>query len=190
MPNGTNRMARVKATAGTLLLAVATFALAGCWTAPVATVQPKGDARLIQSGIPVVAVKDDATVQSVDADQRLMVLNFSDGTTATVKAGPEVKDFAKARAGDKVRVKVAQELTVYVLKNGALPGADGKPESTKSDARVLVVEPAYRLLTLQYPGHPPETVKVGLNTKLFAMEAGDDVVIQTTQLLALRVKKH
>jgi hypothetical protein len=76
------------------------------------------------------------------------------------------------------------------LKNGALPGADGKPASIKSDARVLVVEPAYRLLTLQYPGHPAETVKVGLNTKLFAMEAGDDVVIQTTQLLALRVKKH
>ena len=56
MPNGTNCMAMVKATARTLLLAVATFALTGCWTAPVATVQPKGDARLIQSGIPVVAV--------------------------------------------------------------------------------------------------------------------------------------
>jgi hypothetical protein len=181
-------MAMVKLTPSALLLAVVTFALAGCWTAPVATVQPKGDARLIQSAIPVVAVKDGATVQSVDADQRLMVLNFADGTTATVKAGPEVKDFAKVRAGDKVRVKVAQELSVYVLKNGALPGVDGKPEAIKSDARILVIEPAYRLLTLQYPSHEAETLKVGLGTKLFAMEAGDDVVIRTTQLLAVRVR--
>lgn len=180
----------VKQAAGALLLSVTTFALAGCWTAPVANVQPKGEARLIQSAIAVVAVKDGATVQSIDVEQRLIVLNFSDGTTATLTAGPDVKDFSKVRAGDTVRATVAQELSIYVLKNGLLPGVDGKSESIKSDAKVLTIEPSYRLLTLQYPSHRAETLKVALNTKLQEMESGDDVVIATTQLLALRVKNR
>jgi hypothetical protein len=70
----TERMAMVKPTASALLLAVATFALAGCWTAPVTTVHPRATLDC-QSAIPVVAVKHGATVRSVDADQRLMVLN-------------------------------------------------------------------------------------------------------------------
>jgi hypothetical protein len=190
VPEGTNCIAITKQAAGALLLSVTTFALAGCWTAPVANVQPKGQARLIQSAIAVVAVKDGATVQSVDADQRRVVLDFSDGTTATVTAGPDVKDFEKVRAGDRVRATVAQELSVYVLKNGLLPGVDGKSESIKSHAKVLTVEPSYRLLTVQYPSHRAETLKVGLDTKLQQMESGDDVVIETTQLLAVRVKNH
>jgi hypothetical protein len=102
-------------------------ALAGCWTAPVADVQPKGDARLIQHAIPVVAVKRDATVQSIDVDQGVIVLNFTDGITATAKPGPRMTNFSKIRAGDKGRATVAQELSVYVLIDGEVPGVDGRP---------------------------------------------------------------
>ncbi len=97
-------------------------ALAGCWTAPVADVQPKGEARLIQHAIPVVAVKDRATVQSIDVDQGVIVLNFADGVTATVKPGPRVKNFSTIRAGDKAKATVAQELSVYVLIDGQAAG--------------------------------------------------------------------
>jgi hypothetical protein len=165
------------------------FALAGCWTAPVADVQPKGDARLIQSAIPVVAVKDRATVQSIDQDQRVVVLNFSDGVTATVKPGPGIKNFSEIRAGDKARAKVAQELSIYVLKDGHLPGADGKLEPVKIDAKVLEIDRAYRLLTLQYTNREVEVLKVGLDAKLAEMEAGDSVVVKTTELLALKRQK-
>lgn len=175
--------------ADAFLCSAVVFALAGCWTAPVADVQPKGDARLIQKAIPVVAVKDEATVQSIDLEQRVVVLNFSDGITATVKPGPRVKNFSEIRAGDKARATVAQELSVYVLKDGQLPGVDGKPEAVRTDAKVLIVEPAYRLLTLQYSNRQVETLKVGLDTKLSEMAAGDAVVIETTELLALKVQK-
>jgi hypothetical protein len=165
-------------------------ALAGCWTAPVADVQPKGEARLIQHAIPVVAVKDRATVQSIDVEQGVIVLNFADGVTATVKPGPRVKNFSTIRAGDKAKATVAQELSVYVLKDGLLPGADGKLEPVRIDAKVLQIDPAYRLLSLQYPNREVEVLKVGLDAKLSEMEAGDSVVIETTELLALKVQKH
>jgi hypothetical protein len=165
------------------------FALAGCWTAPVADVQPKGDARLIQTAIPVVAVKDKATVQSIDQDQGVIVLNFSDGVAATLKPGPGVKNFSEIRAGDKARAKVVQELSVYVLIDGHLPGADGKLEPVKIDAKVLEIDRAYRLLTLQYANREVEVLKVGLEAKLSEMEAGDSVVIKTTELLALKRQK-
>jgi hypothetical protein len=173
----------------TRLLPVMALALAGCWTAPIANVQPKGEARLIQRAIPVESVKDRATVQSIDANQRVIVLKFSEGASATFKPGPQVAGFYQIRAGDNVRATVAQELTVYVLKSGQLPGAGGKAETIKADAKVLMVDPSYRLLTLQYPNGQAETFKVGLEVKLLEMEAGDDVVVRTMDLVALRVEK-
>jgi hypothetical protein len=163
--------------------------LTGCWTPPVADVQPKGDARLIQQAIKVVAVKEDATVESIDADRGVIALKFADGLAATIKPPPGVADFSKIRAGDKGRARVAQELSVYVLIDGRLPGDDGKPKAVRTDAKVLQIDTAYRLLTLQYPNRQVEIFKVGLDAKLSAMEAGDSVTIETTELLALKVKK-
>jgi hypothetical protein len=174
----------------TLLLPVMTLALAGCWTTPVANVQPKGEARLIQSAIPVQSVKDHVTVQSINADQHVIVLNFSGGATATFRPGPQVANLYQIRAGDKVQATVAQELAVYVLKDGQVPGAGGKPEAIKADAKVLVVDPSYRLLTLQYSNGQAETFKVGLDVKLLEMEPGDAVVVRTVELIALRVEKR
>ncbi|MBV8181181.1 MAG: hypothetical protein JO045_20750 [Mycobacterium sp.] len=100
-----------------------------------------------------------------------------------------MSDFDRIKAGDKVEATMAQELTVYVLKNGQLPVAGGPPRAVKSDARVLMVDPSYRLLTLQYPNGRNETFKVGLDVKLLEMEAGDDVVIRTIEAVALEVEK-
>jgi hypothetical protein len=174
----------------TLLLPVVTLALAGCWTAPVANVQPKGEARLIQSAISVQSVKDHVTVQSINADQRFIVLNFSGGATATFRPAPQVANLYQIRAGDEVQATVAQELAVYVLKNGQVPGIGGKPEAIKADAKVLAVDPSYRLLTLQYPNGQAETFKVGLDVKLLEMEPGDAVVVRIVELIALRVEKR
>jgi hypothetical protein len=101
-----------------------------------------------------------------------------------------VTNFAKIRDGDKVKATVVQELSVYVLIDGMLPGVDGKHEPIKTDARVLQVDPAYRLLTLQYPNRHVEVLKLGLDAKLADMEAGDSVAITTTELRALRVQKR
>src|SRR5258708_23078449 len=111
----------------TLLLLVTAQALAGCWTAPTANVQPKGEARLIQSAIPVESVKHRVTVQSIDADRRVIVLNFSEGTTATFNPGPQVANIHQIPAADKVHATVSQELTISALKNAQAPATAAQP---------------------------------------------------------------
>ena len=173
----------------TLLLPVTALFLAGCWTPPNANVQPKGEARLIQDGIATESVKNPVTVESVDASQGTVSLKLSDGSTITCKAGPKVKHFDQLKAGDKVKATVVEELAVYVLVNGQAPGAGGALETIHPNAKVQTVDPAYRLLELQYPDGHVEEVKVGLNTKMMAMSPGDDVVVKTGELLAIKVTK-
>ena len=161
--------------------------LPGCWTAPRADVQPKGEPRLIQSGIPVRSVKDPAIVDSVDSGTRTIVVRTPGAQqTSTYKVSPGVSDFEKIRFGDKVEATVAEELSVYVLRDGQLAGPGGQPETITADARVLSVDPSYRLLTLQYPNGESETFKVGLETKLREMESGDSVVIRPVEAVSLR----
>ena len=170
-------------------LFVAALALAGCWTAPIASVQPKGEPRLIQGGIPVESVKSPAIVQSVDARTRtLVVMNPSDFARSSYKAGSNVTNFDQIKAGDKVQATLAQELAIYVLKNGQVRDPGGAPRTIKGDAKVLMVDPSYRLLTLRFPNGRNQTFKVGLDVKLLQMEAGDDVVIRTIEAVALELK--
>jgi hypothetical protein len=163
-----------------------TLALMGCWTAPVANVQPEGEPRLIQGAIFVESVRPLAAVQSVDPNSRTIVLlTPGAATTSGYKAAPSVRNLDRIKAGDKVRATVAEELTVYVLRDGQLTGADGAPQRIRPDAKVLSVDPSYRLLTVQYPDGQNETFKVGPEVKLRQMQAGDDVVIRTVELVAL-----
>jgi hypothetical protein len=174
----------------TLLLPVITLALAGCWTAPIASVHSKGEPRLIQGAIAVESVQDPATVQAIDGSVRTLVVKLSDGATATWKAGSHVANFDQIRVGDQVKATLAQQLTVCVLRNGQLPGAGGVAETLKADAEVLAVDPSYRLLTLRYPNGQTETFKVGLGAKLQQTEPGDDVVVTTVEAVALRVHRR
>jgi hypothetical protein len=94
-----------------LLCAVA-LALSGCWAAPAANVQPKGEPRLIQAGIAVESVKNPAVVQAVDADTRTMVVRTAgDSATSTYQVSPKVTNFSRIKVGSKVQITVAEELT-------------------------------------------------------------------------------
>ena len=173
---------------GALALLIAS-ALSGCWTPPVANVQPKGPQGLIQEGIAVESVKSPGIVQSVDHATRTLILSpgISDKTTRTVKVGSEVSNFDKIKPGDNVQARIAETLAVYVLHDGKAPGAGGTPEAVPSDAKVLSVDPSYRLLTLEYPDGRQETMKVSRDVKLSQMESGNDVVIRSGEAVGLRV---
>jgi hypothetical protein len=167
------------------LFPIAALSLAGCWTPPNANVQPKGQAALIQNGILVESVKDPATVQAVDAGANTITLQLPDGTAATYKVGPQVKyNIAQFQVGNQVRATVTEELAIYILVNGRLP--DGTTAETLGvNARVLLVDPSYRLLTLQYPNGQSETLKPGLGTKMEEMAPGDSVVARPKEILAI-----
>lgn len=168
---------------------LAALALSGCWTAPVANVQPKGAPRLIQSAIAVESVKNPTIVQSTDGATRTIVLQISSTAAASAyKAAPEVENFDQIKAGDRVKARVTEELAIYVLRDGQLPGTGGAPETIATNAKVLSVDPSYRLLRVQHPHGLNETFKVGREVRLELMEAGDDVVIRPVE--ALRVRKR
>jgi len=174
--------------AAVALMPAAALILAGCWTAPNAKVQPGGEPRLIQSGITVESVKDPATVQALDPGQGTITLILPGGATTTYKVGPNVKHFDLVHAGDKVEATVTEELAVYLLANGRLP--DGATAETLGvNAKVLQVDPSYRLLTLQYPNGQSEIVKPGLNTRMQQMAPGDSVVVRPGELTAIKVEK-
>ena len=161
---------------------------AGCWTTPSADVQPRGPSRVIQKGIVVKSVMHLAIVQSVEADTRMIVMQIP-GTTGTYayRASPKVSDLNRLAPGSKVRATITEELTVYVSRDGRLPGADTAPPGA-TQAKVLLVDPSYRLLTLQHPDGQTQTFKVGLKAKLEQIEPGDDVVIQTPEIVSLSVR--
>src|ERR1700687_3736586 len=104
---------------GPLLLAAA-LALPGCWSAPVASLQPKGNLRLIQGPIAVVeSVKPPAVVQSVDLDARaITVLRPGEVRPVSYKVGSNVSNLDRFKSGDRVQATVAEELTVYVRQGG------------------------------------------------------------------------
>jgi hypothetical protein len=174
--------------AGSLLPIVA-VALAGCWSPPIATVQPKGAPRLIEGAIAVESVEPPAVVQSVDLHAHaITVLGRGEDRPVSYRVSPKVKNLDRLKVGDTIQATVAEELTVYVSANGQgqPPVAGGLPPNV--DARVLSVDRSYRLLTLRFPDGRDETFKVGLQVKLDEMEAGDAVSIQPVEAIALRVK--
>jgi hypothetical protein len=174
--------------ASAALLPAALLLLAGCWTPPNANVQPKGQPGLIQDRIAVESIKEPATVQSVDAAARTLTLKFSNHTRATYKVGAQVKNFAQVQTGSQVEVAVNEELAVYLLVNGRLP--DGTTAETLGvNARVLLADPGYRLLTLQYPDGQNEVFKPGPGTRLEQMAPGDSVVVRPGEVTSIHIGK-
>ncbi|MFN9677461.1 MAG: hypothetical protein ACK58C_07665 [Betaproteobacteria bacterium] len=94
-------------------------------------------------GAPALVVADrfviDVDVVAVDQSTRKVTLKSADGRTSTVTAGPEVKNLAQLKAGDKVRAQYSEALTV-VLKKGS--GLRSKTESSDSAAAAAGKKPA------------------------------------------------
>lgn len=69
-------------------------------------------------------------------------------------------------------------LTVFVP---PLPGRS-------SDARVLAVDPSYRVLTVRYPSGRTQTFKLRLHSPTGGIQAGDSVAIRPMEVIKLRAR--
>ena len=65
-----------------------------------------------------------AKISAIDAPRRKLTLTSRDGTEATVKAGPEVRNFDQLQVGDRVKVTIGEEVAVAFRKGGGAPGPD------------------------------------------------------------------
>jgi hypothetical protein len=172
-------------------LVIPAFALilSGCWTPPNANVQPPGEPRLIQSGVPASNNHVRATVQTIDAAQRVLSLKLSDGTVISCTVNPSVENFDKVQAGDEIKATLDMKLAVYVLKDGQLPGADGKAEVIQYIAKVQTVDASYRLLKIQFLNGQTAELKAGQDAKLLDMQPGDAVVLQSAEATEIHIRK-
>lgn len=136
---------------------------------------------MIAGGIEVVGVADPAKVESVDRAARVVELRVS-GVPLYYGIGPRVRLWRDVRAGDEVRAKLREVLTVYI----PAAGEKGNPP----DAYVLVVDPSYRLLKVQYANGGTVTFKVRLNTPMQGIAAGDAVKIHPVEVIKLHLRHH
>lgn len=89
-------------------------------------------------------------------------------------------------AGDRVRLRLSEELTVCVPRAGLEQRGSEETLCGKADARVLSVDASYRVLTLQYPNGRTESFKLGLGARMREMEPGDVVLIRPIEIIAIR----
>jgi hypothetical protein len=173
-----------------LLPALVALTLTGCWTPPNANVQPKGEPRLIQSGVSADVYKVRVTVKTIDAGNQTIGIELSDGTAINCTLSPQVKTSRPLQIGDQIKVTLAEKLAVYVLKDGRLPGPGGTDEAIPFIARVQTVDPSYRLLKLQYLNGQTLGLKTDLDAKLLEMQPGDAVVLQNAEATEIHIEKN
>ncbi len=159
--------------------------LAGCWQAPRADVHPSGEPRVIQRSVAVESIRS-GIAHSVDPTARTIALLKPGDTAPQIYALASGTPVGAIKPGERVRLTLAERLTVYVQGVGEVaPEADGiSPNS--SDAKVLSVDRSYRLLTLLRTDGRRETFKVAVNVKLSEMQPGDDVAVESMQVVAVR----
>jgi hypothetical protein len=165
-------------------------------------------AASIQKGVPggvmVETHKMTAKVISVDAASRKVVVS-QDGKETTLKCGPDVINFDQIRVGDELKATVTEELAVSMATEAA-PSSDGAaavvalaPKGAKPGgivattvqvtAKVTAIDLKNHKATLQFPDGTARTVAVRPDVDLTQRKVGEQVVIRTTETLAVSVEK-
>jgi hypothetical protein len=161
--------------------------------------------RGVPGGTIVQTHKVTATVTAIDAASRKVTLVTPEGHKTIFKAGPEVANFAQIQIGDQVKATVADQLVVFVRKNGE-PPSDGetaavalvplgaKPgvlmaNTVEVTAKVEALDLDRRKATLRFPDGTSQTFSVRKDVDMTKGKIGDDVVIRTTEALAISVEK-
>jgi hypothetical protein len=194
--------------AAILLLPAVLLSLASCSSTPKdqTGTAPENAAtapNIERGGVVLDAMTVTATVQSINAEDRTVVLQRPDGTQTTYECGPEVRNFDQIKVGDQVTATAAEELALALIKGGVPPAAGtssaivrapkgAKPggkivDTVAFTAKVVSVNAMGREVTLQMPAGPNKTVKVGPDINLANVNPGDDVGVRLTRAFAISV---
>ena len=147
-----------------------------------------------------------ANVVSVDHAKRLVVLKRADGTIVTYKAAPGAFGFDDIKAGDAVKVSVAEEMAVFLGRNSVPAGAADTaklrvrlPNRTEAfatevgvqvfTAKVTAINDWDDTATLQLPDGSTRTIKVGEGVNLADVSVGDRVSVQSSEAAVVLLEK-
>jgi Cu/Ag efflux protein CusF len=145
-----------------------------------------------------------ATVTEVDAAKGHVTLKGPKGREIPLQVGPEVRNLAQVKVGDKVTVKYLEALSLTLMKDGkavvaanatdatARAPAGGLPggavaQQVEVTADVIGVDTKSQIVTLK---GPKETVEMRVQDpkQLKLIKVGDQIQAVYTQALALSVQ--
>jgi hypothetical protein len=160
--------------------------------------------EIARGGVVVDARTSTATVQSVNAADRSVVLQHPDGSITTYECGPDVRNFDQIKLGDLVTATLAESVAVVLIKGGVPPAAGTasaivrSPLGAKPGGRIVdTVGFTARVLSVDYPGREvmlqmadgkKKTMKVGPDVNLGFVNPGDDVGVKVTRAFAISVE--
>jgi hypothetical protein len=153
------------------------------------------------------ATSTTATVISIDHAKRLVVLKRADGSQVTYKAAPGAPGFDVIKAGDEVKVSVAEELAVFLGKN-SMPASAGAnsaklrvrlPGGTQAvaaevatlvfTAKIMAINSWNYTVTLQLADGLTKTIHVNEAINLADVNVGDNVSVRATEAAVLVLEK-
>jgi hypothetical protein len=153
------------------------------------------------------AISTTATVVSVDHTKRLVVLKRADGSSVTYKALPNAFAFDDIKAGDLVKVSVAEELAVFLGQNSVPASASanaaklrirlpGGTQAVASEvgtvsftAKITAIDDWNDAVTLQLPDGTSKTIKVSEVVNLADVSVGETVSVQSTEAAVVVLEK-
>ena len=166
-------------------------------------------AIIAEEGVPGGAVVNtlevEATVIEIDQEARTAVLQVPSGATMPIAVGPEAINFDQITVGDTVRAIITEELVIQMAAEdsakddgaaaaailapkGAMPGAI-VAETICMTATVTAIDVEARTATLKFEDGSTKTVAVRPDIDLSQRKAGEKVVFEMTQMVALSVEK-
>lgn len=185
---------------GLLVIPAALLAFTSCSSTPKS---PAAAPEAVRGGVVIDTATAIATVQSVDASNRIVVLQRPDGSLINYECGPDVLNFDQIKVGDQVTAQVADALAIVLVKGGVPPSAGtasvivraplgAKPGGKIVDtvgftAKVVSVDKPDREVTLRLVDGSTQTVKVGPNIKLSHVKPGNDVGVRLTRAFMIAV---
>jgi hypothetical protein len=185
--------------AGLVLIPAALLAFTSCSSAPKSQSGPQA----MRGRAVIDTATAIATVQSVDASTRTVVLKRPDGSLMNYVCGPEVLNFDQIKVGDQVTAQVANAVAIVLVKGGVPPAAGtasvivraplgAKPGGKVVDtvgftAKVMSVDKLNREVALRMVDGSTQTVQVGPDINLSKVKAGNDVGVRLTQAFMVAV---
>lgn len=190
-------------------LVASIVSLASCTSEP--SSPPTAKAPVVQSeatitpgragGVEEDVFRAQAVVSAVNTTTRKVTLTGPEGRQYTFTAGPEIRNLAQLKVGEKVSATFGRRFVVMVRRDDAPPSETydtvsatarlgDKPgmlvaEETKIVARVKSIDTSSRTASLEFPDGTSRTVSVRPDVDLSQYRAGDNVVIRTTTALTV-----
>ncbi len=154
--------------------------------------------------IEAVVMKLQATVETIDYENRKVTLKGPEGKTVTIDVEERVKNLSQVEVGDMVTVEYVEAVSIQVFAEGEIkPGSNAvaaevsaelgqKPAGVEMEeitvvATIEAIDKAQQLVTLKGAAGNSKTVKARNPENLEKVNVGDKVMITYTTVLGISV---